>query len=76
MGLGRNIFEDALATGNLDYAFDMEIQKLETNDDGVVVYAGDKRIRAKKAVCTIPLNVLKTIEVHSSRPSKNVPMRG
>ena len=62
-GLARKIFDDACSLGRLAYAFNTAVQTVE-QDDGFVRLSvtPSKQFRARKVVCTVPLNVLKDIK--------------
>ncbi|KAF7540461.1 hypothetical protein G7054_g1361 [Neopestalotiopsis clavispora] len=62
--LARAIFDDANITGNLSYAFSTAVTSIKQPEDGKVIVrtTSGKEYNAKKVVCTIPLNVLKTID--------------
>lgn len=61
--LALKLFQDTQSNG-LDYSFKTPIQTISEGDDGLVnVSTQDGRtFQARKVVCTIPLNVLHTIE--------------
>ncbi|KAF9892115.1 hypothetical protein FE257_002521 [Aspergillus nanangensis] len=59
----RRFFEEAKATGNLSYAFRSPISRINSRDNGVqVIAANGKQFTASRLICTIPLNVLGTIQ--------------
>ncbi|KAK4543046.1 hypothetical protein LTR36_005823 [Oleoguttula mirabilis] len=63
-GFALHFFREALATGNLTYAFSTPVASIV--DDGRSVRitsrsSPSKPFRAKRLVCTVPLNVLHTI---------------
>ncbi|KPM41936.1 Monoamine oxidase N [Neonectria ditissima] len=61
--LHRRIFEHALSTGNLSYAFETPVQRIEDAGGVVTVTSRDGRQwKAKDVVCTVPLNVLSDLE--------------
>ncbi|CZT41206.1 probable monoamine oxidase N [Rhynchosporium secalis] len=58
-----NFWNEATSTNNLSYSFDCPIATVE--DDGRIVVATSedgRQFRAAKMICTIPLNVLHTIQ--------------
>lgn len=67
--LAKRVFHEALETG-LDYAFSTPIQSISEEDNGTrqavaavqVKTAAGETFRARKVICTIPLNVLKDIQ--------------
>lgn len=67
--LAKRIFNEALETG-LDYAFSTPIESISEGVEGTsnavngiqVKTAAGETFRARKVVCTIPLNVLKDIQ--------------
>lgn len=67
--LAKRIFNEAVETG-MDYAFSTPIQSISEVDKGrsntaaavQVKTADDETFRARKVICTIPLNVLKDIQ--------------
>ncbi|KIX04966.1 uncharacterized protein Z518_05838 [Rhinocladiella mackenziei CBS 650.93] len=68
--LTRRIFNDILATGNCSYTFSTPIQAIDHSGlEKVSVMTVDGRcFRARKAICTIPLAVLKSIRFTPSLP--------
>lgn len=62
-----NFFKEALSTGNLSYAFNHRVSKIE--DDGEVsVEANGKSFRAAKVISAVPLNVLNNINFLPALP--------
>lgn len=60
--LARRMFRETVETG-LEYAFKTPVKSIYQDDKGVVVGTARGDIfRAKKVICTIPLNVLRDIE--------------
>ncbi|RYP49805.1 hypothetical protein DL769_011040 [Monosporascus sp. CRB-8-3] len=60
--LARRIFEEAKTTGRLTYQFDAPITSIEDQKSHVLVSTRlGHQYRAKRAVSTIPLNVLKDV---------------
>lgn len=67
--LAKRIFQEAVETG-LDYAFSTPIHSISEEGDGTrttptvvqVKTAAGETFRARKVICTIPLNVLKDIQ--------------
>ncbi|KEZ43119.1 Amine oxidase [Scedosporium apiospermum] len=61
--LHRRIFDHTLSTGNLSYSFRTPIERVEDAAGVVTVTARDGKIyKAKSVICTIPLNVLSSVE--------------
>ncbi|KAK7428033.1 hypothetical protein QQZ08_005465 [Neonectria magnoliae] len=61
--LHRRIFEHAVSTGNLSYAFETPVQRIEDAGGVVTVTARDgQQWKAKDVICTVPLNVLADLE--------------
>lgn len=61
--LHRRMFEHTLSTGNLSYSFQTPVSKIEESKEGVTVTLRDgTSYRAKSVICTVPLNVLSSIE--------------
>lgn len=54
----RCFFDEALDTGRLSYQFGSVVESVADEGDGVVV---NGKWRAKRVVCTIPLNVLRDV---------------
>lgn len=64
--LARNIFEEAVETGNVEYALSTPINNITTKPEGVTIVTSEgQTFQAKRSICTIPLNVLKDITVSS-----------
>lgn len=61
--LHRRIFEHALSTGHLSYAFSTPINRIEESNGIVTASSRDGRSwKAKAIICTVPLNVLRSIQ--------------
>ncbi|KAK5120612.1 hypothetical protein LTR85_005970 [Meristemomyces frigidus] len=63
-GFALHFFREALATGNLTYSFSTPVSSIVDEGKSVrVTSTGSppKQFRAKRLVCTVPLNVLHTI---------------
>lgn len=59
----RRFFDEALATGNLTYAFNSPVATITERSEGVQVETRDGRtFKAKKMICAIPLNVLNDVK--------------
>jgi Flavin containing amine oxidoreductase len=60
--LARRIFDHAVSTGRLAYAFNSTVQNI-LEEDGIVsiILRSGKVFRARQVICTIPLNVLSDI---------------
>ncbi|TQV95285.1 monoamine oxidase N [Cordyceps javanica] len=68
--LHRRIFEHAESTGNLSYSFQTPVQRIEDADNIVAVTSRDGQVwKAKSVICTIPLNVLSSIEFAPPLPA-------
>ncbi|KAH9214557.1 flavin-containing amine oxidase [Leptodontidium sp. 2 PMI_412] len=60
--LARNIFQHALRTGRLSYAFNNPVESISESDGVVTVTTRSKKtFKALQVICTIPLNVLHDI---------------
>lgn len=61
--LAMNLFHDA-RDNNLQYTFNTPIEALSQTDDGSIIVQSTNGVlfRGRKVVCTIPLNVLRTIK--------------
>ncbi|KAJ9657724.1 hypothetical protein H2198_004139 [Neophaeococcomyces mojaviensis] len=57
----RKFFDEALSTGRLDYAFRAVTRSVTDDGTSVTVTTGTDKFRAKRVVCTIPLNCLKDV---------------
>lgn len=56
-------FGEALATGNLTYAFSTPVASVKTTQTGVSVTArNNKAFRARRMICAVPLNVLNNVK--------------
>ncbi|KAF7558187.1 hypothetical protein G7Z17_g124 [Cylindrodendrum hubeiense] len=63
--LHRRIFGHALSSGNLSYSFKTPVQRIEDKGGIVTVTARDgQKWKAKSIICTVPLNVLSSIEFY------------
>lgn len=61
-GLANTVFNDALTSGNLTCSFSDPVVSVEDTDTGVTVSTKSGKVyKAKKLVCTLPLNVLNTV---------------
>ncbi|KAF9881546.1 hypothetical protein CkaCkLH20_00692 [Colletotrichum karsti] len=59
--LARSIFQEALDYG-LNYAFSTPVRSIIQRSDGILVHSlVGETFRARKIVCTVPLNVLKDV---------------
>ncbi|CAK1361666.1 Monoamine oxidase N [Cercospora beticola] len=58
----RKFFDEAQATGNLDYIFSAPITSVQDSDASVLVRTSTNEYQAKQVICTVPLNVLKDVE--------------
>ncbi|KAH7007494.1 hypothetical protein EDB80DRAFT_880995 [Ilyonectria destructans] len=66
-GLARKIFDEAVETGNLAYSFSSVVHRIEQQRSSVsVTTTNNQQYRARKVICTVPLNVLKHIEFKPS----------
>lgn len=60
--LAGRMFREAASSG-LDYAFSTPVAAVKQGDGGVLVRtASGETLRAKKLICTVPLNVLKDVD--------------
>ena len=57
-GLARHIFDDAAETGNLSVVFESPVMTIRDEGNVVIVESEKGTFKAKKVVCTLPLNVL------------------
>ena len=62
-----NFFDEALATGNLSYAFNQRVSHIKDNGKVTVVTA-EKTFRASKVISAVPLNVLNDISFEPALP--------
>ncbi|KAH7123274.1 amine oxidase [Dactylonectria estremocensis] len=63
--LHRRIFGHAVSTGNLSYSFQTPVQRIEERGGVVTVTARDGQTwKAKSVICTVPLNVLSSIDFY------------
>lgn len=71
--LHRRIFEHALSTDNLSYGFSAPVQRIEDAGDIVTVTTRDgKAWKARSVICTVPLNVLASVEFSPRLPADKV----
>ncbi|OQE39174.1 hypothetical protein PENCOP_c007G04102 [Penicillium coprophilum] len=71
--LHRRIFEHTLSTDNLSYAFNSPVQRIEDAGDIVTVTTRDgKTWKARSVICTVPLNVLSSVEFSPQLPADKV----
>ncbi|KAL4799627.1 hypothetical protein BDV19DRAFT_400808 [Aspergillus venezuelensis] len=71
--LARNIFDHAKETGNLSYSFSTPVQRIEDKNGVVTVSTRTgKTLKARKIICTVPLNVLADIEFSPILPALKV----
>ncbi|KAL2394095.1 Monoamine oxidase N [Exophiala dermatitidis] len=69
--LARNIFDHAVSTRRLSYAFSSPVAKIEDGTSFCTVTTrSGKTYKAHKVICTIPLNVLRDIEFSPALPTK------
>ena len=62
-GLARKIFDEAVQTGKLSHSFQSAVQRIEQTSRTVVITTkSHQQYRARKVICTIPLNVLKDVQ--------------
>lgn len=60
--LARHIFDEALGTGKFAYSFSTAVDTVDDNGDLVEVTSRNgSTFRARRIVCTVPLNVLHTL---------------
>ena len=68
--LHRRIFEHALSSGNLSYSFSTPVQRIEDAGGLVTVTTRDGQTwRARSVICTVPLNVLSSVEFSPPLPA-------
>ncbi|OQE02396.1 hypothetical protein PENSOL_c002G05700 [Penicillium solitum] len=71
--LHRRIHEHALSTDNLSYGFSAPVERIEDAGDIVTVPTGDgKTWKARSVICTVPLNVLASVEFIPRLPADKV----
>lgn len=64
----RCFFDEALETGSLDYSFNTPVSKIQDEGESVIV---NGTWRAKRLICTLPLNVLDSVRFEPAlSPSK------
>jgi len=61
-------FQETLSTGRLSYSFNTTITQVDSSSRGIVeALSRDRHIfRAKRVICTVPLNVLDKVRFHPS----------
>ncbi|OOQ91760.1 Monoamine oxidase N [Penicillium brasilianum] len=69
--LARRIFDEAVSTGRLDYTFSTPVKDVIDHGHGVEVIArsGGEVFKARRLVCTVPLNVLHTLAFSPKLPT-------
>ncbi|KAJ5892050.1 Monoamine oxidase N [Penicillium subrubescens] len=69
--LARRIFDEAVATGRLDYTFSTPVKDVVDHGHGVEVTArnGVEVFKGRRLVCTVPLNVLHTLAFTPALPT-------
>lgn len=71
--LHRRIFEHSVSTGNLSYSFDVAVKKIEETGGLVRVHMRDgQTFKAKSVICTVPLNVLSSVEFSPPLPQDKI----
>lgn len=71
--LHRRVFEHALSTGNLSYSFKTPVQRIDDTGGIVTVTSRDgKTWKAKSVICTVPLNVLSSVEFSPPLPADKI----
>lgn len=71
--LHRRIFKHALSTDNLSYGFSGPVERIEDAGDIVTVTTRDgKTWKARSVICTVPLNVLASVEFSPRLPVDKV----
>lgn len=71
--LHRRIFDHSVSTGNLSYSFGCAVKKVEDKDGLVRVHMRDGQIfKAKAIICTLPLNVLASVEFSPALPEDKI----
>lgn len=69
--LARKIFDHAVSTGRLSYAFSSPVARIEDSESYCTVTTrSGKTYKAHKVICTIPLNVLGDIEFSPKLPAR------
>jgi monoamine oxidase len=64
-GFARRFFDEGKSTNNLSYAFDCPIASMNDVGEHVQVLSRDGRhFKARRAICTVPLNVLNKISFY------------
>ncbi|KAI4860809.1 monoamine oxidase [Hypoxylon rubiginosum] len=65
----RRFFDEAAATGRLDYKFSCPVSAVADHGDAVELTARDgSSFKARRLICTAPLNVLKDIQFSPALP--------
>lgn len=68
--LHSRIFKHALSTENLYYSFKTPVQHIDDTGSIVTVTSRDGKVwKAKSVICTVPLNVLSSIDFSPSLPA-------
>lgn len=71
--LHRRIFEHAESTGNLSYSFSTAVERIVESDGVTTVETrGGRAWRARAVVCTVPLNVLSSIQFSPPLPGEKL----
>ncbi|KAF2994091.1 hypothetical protein E8E14_000933 [Neopestalotiopsis sp. 37M] len=71
--LHRRIFEHAESTGNLSYSFSTAVERIVGSDGVTTVETRDGRTwHARTVVCTVPLNVLSSIQFSPPLPGEKL----
>ncbi|EEU41462.1 uncharacterized protein NECHADRAFT_98226 [Fusarium vanettenii 77-13-4] len=71
--LHRRIFDHAVSTGQLSYSFSTPVASIREADGVVTVQSRQGQAwRAKAVICTVPLNVLTSIQFEPPLPSAKV----
>lgn len=71
--LHRRIFDHSVSTGNLSHSFGCAVKKIEDADGIVRVHMRDGQIfKAKSAICTVPLNVLSSVQFSPPLPQEKL----
>lgn len=62
-GMARRIFDDAVDNG-LDYTFNTHVEQVNQQSDSLnhIITRDGRTYRARKVICTAPLNVLKSLK--------------
>jgi hypothetical protein len=71
--LHRRIFDHAKSSGNLSYGFKMPVRRIEDSGGIVTVTTRDgKKWKARSVICTVPLNVLSSVQFSAELPTDKV----